>query len=211
MAGLLKVSILGANPGGEVWSVNPCFHSGTGDFPPTTTQLNTIATAINGITLSTSILTQMAQLTTVTGVRLEHRELSGALNVQFEAVRGAPVPGTGTTVHPMQTSAVVSLRTAGFGASSRGRLYWPTTSMTINPVNLRFAVSQRDSFLLGIKTYLTAIKTAINGTLIGYDLVVWSRKNAADSTVTKIMVGDVPDTQRRRRDTQIENYTETPW
>jgi len=39
-------------------------------------------------------------------------------------------------------------------------------------------------------------------------LAVWSRTLATTLGVTRIQMGDVLDTQRRRRDSQVENYQE---
>jgi hypothetical protein len=208
MPNIMKVSILGDNPGGEVWSINPCYHSVTADPVPTFSQMNTVATAINAIVLSAGVTSYFATSTRVTGVRIEHRNLDGSLNILFEQPRAVPVPGTGNTPHPMQTSAVVSLRTALPGATHRGRLYFPATAAPLVAGTMRFTAAGRDSFLLGTKTYLAAIKTALNATLTGYELVVWSRKNDSEALVNKLMVGDVPDVQRRRRDTQVEVYGE---
>jgi len=54
---------------------------------------------------------------------------------------------------------------------------------------------------------LSAIQAAIDVTLDGVALAVWSRKNADLYVVNSIQVGDILDTQRRRRDQVIENYT----
>lgn len=211
MPAILKVAVLGANPGGEVWSINPVFRDLTAGPIPSSTQLNAMVTAINAIAISSGLLTYMATGTTVTGCRVESRDLTGTLHGLAEGNRGAPVVGTGSTPHPMQTSAVISLRTNVPGAKGRGRLYWPATGVGLAAGTLRINSAATNSFVLGAKTYLAAIKTAINGTLAGHELVVWSRTTATEALVTKLLAGDVPDTQRRRRDTQIESYSETPW
>jgi len=53
---------------------------------------------------------------------------------------------------------------------------------------------------------LSAIEAAIEVTLTGVALSVWSRKLSALRTVTSLQAGDVLDVQRRRRDALIENY-----
>jgi hypothetical protein len=58
-----------------------------------------------------------------------------------------------------------------------------------------------------VKTYLSSVNGAITATVPGGELVVWSRKSGvALFNVTSIQMGDVLDTQRRRRDTLIESY-----
>lgn len=208
MAEIMRVSIMGALPGGEVWSVNPVYSIGA-DFgvPVSAVQAQTIATAIAALTVSTGITQMMSTSTTVTGCRVEARSIAGVLETQAEAVKGTPVPGTGASPHPYQTSIVASLRTATPGASGRGRLYFPATGVTVQSANLRVGTGFPNSFGLGVKTYLSAINGAIAATLTGVSLVVWSRATNQLHTVTGINVGDVLDTQRRRRDTLIENIT----
>lgn len=211
MVGLLKVSLLGGLPNGEVWSVNPVWELGTGDFDLTFTELSTIATAINAITIPTAIRAMQSVSTTSTGVRLEHRNVDGTLRAQLEQLRPAPMPGTGTVIHTLQQSAVASLRTATSGGSGRGRIYWPLTAGSLQAVDNRIAAGDVTSYLSGVKSYLALIQTAINATNANSDLVVWSRTQADLKPVNRILMGNVPDVQRRRRDTAIETYSQTAW
>lgn len=213
MARLIRVSIMGDMPGGEVWSVNPVFSVG-GDFgaPVSAAQANTIATAIDAITVSTGVTSVMAQNTRITGNRVEARAIDGTLESQAEHVRGAPVNGTvASAPKPFQTSIVSSLRTATPGPSGRGRLYWPATGINLGLASYRFDPTAQNTFLLGVKTYLSGIQAAIDVTFDGVALVVWSRSQLALRTVNSVQVGDVADTQRRRRDTLTENVLATPY
>jgi len=54
---------------------------------------------------------------------------------------------------------------------------------------------------------LSSMETAIKATLPEANLTVWSRKTANFHDVNSLQVGNVLDTQRRRRDTLIEAYT----
>ena len=208
MAEVLRVSIKGALPSGEEWSINPCYSIG-GDFgtPVSSTQANTIAIAIAAIAVPTGLLTAMNSTTTVTGARVEARSLTGALEAQGEAAKAVATPGTGNTLKPYQSAVVISLRTGLAGASGRGRLYWPGTGIEIFAVNLRPSAAGMSSFLSGAKTYLSGIQSAIDVTLDGVALGVWSRKNADIVPVTQLQAGDVLDVQRRRRDQLVETYT----
>lgn len=213
MAHLLRVSVMGDLPGGEVWSVNPVYAIG-GDFgaPVSAAQANTIATAIDAITISAGITGIMYQNTRITGCRVEARTLAGVLEVQAEHVRGTPVNGTKTGgPSPFQTSAVVSLRTNTPGPSGRGRLFWPATGVTLSATTYRIDPTQLNAFMLGVKTYLSAVQSAIDVTLDGVSLCVWSRAQSALRPVVSLQVGDVADTQRRRRDTLTENISATSY
>lgn len=206
MARLIRLSILGAMPSGEVWSVNPVFAVG-GDFgvPVSATQAQTIATACAAVVVPTGLVVLMNNATSVYGVRVEARAINGTLESQAEALKATPTSGTGTNAHPYQTSVVLSLRTATPGPSGRGRLYWPGTGAQLNTATLRLAATFNTSAASAAKTYLSGLATAIQATVTGVSPVVWSRKTSLLQPVTSIQVGDVLDTQRRRRDTLIES------
>lgn len=138
---------------------------------------------------------------------MEARRWNGDLAALGEAVKATPQGGSGTTAHPFQTSIVLSLRTAAIGASGRGRLYWPATGLAMNSGTLRPAGSAVLAILSGFKTYLTSIGTAIDTVTTEVPfLSVWSRTNATTAPVINIQMGDILDTQRRRRDAAVETY-----
>lgn len=208
MARILRVSIKGNMPSGEEWSVNPVYAIG-GDFgvPVSPTQANTIAVAIAAVSVPGGLLTCMSSTTTVAGCRVEARALNGDLETQAEALKGTAQAGTGAAPHPYQTSAVLSLRTPLAGASGRGRLYWPATGLAIDTTTLRMGSSQHLALPAAAKTYLSGIQAAIDVTLDGVSLVVWSRKGTGSTqNVNSIQAGNIFDTQRRRRDQLIETY-----
>jgi hypothetical protein len=211
MARILRVSIKGQLPNGEEWSVNPVYSVG-GDFgvPVSATQANTIATAIAAVVVPTGLLQAMSTSTNVLGCRVEARGLDGALESLAEANKAVATAGTGASPHPYQTSAVISLRTATPGASGRGRLYWPATAAAIDTASLRITAAFHPTLLAAAKTYLSGIETAIEATLTGVALAVWSRLGTGSvSVVTSLNVGNVFDVQRRRRDTLVETYLTT--
>jgi hypothetical protein len=212
MADLLRVSIFGQMPGGEEWSVNPVFSVG-GDFgtPVSPQQAQTIATAIAAIAVPTGLMNLMSNSTNVQGVRVEARSLAGVLESQGEALKGIATPGGQTVGHPFQTAVVLSLRSGTPGASGRGRLYWPGTGAPLNIADLRIVTGTVSSALSGAKTYLSGIETAIEATLTGVSLCVWSRKLVNLFPVTQLQIGNVADVQRRRRDALVEGYQATTY
>lgn len=206
MADLLRVSILGLLPGSEEWSVNPVWSLGgdVGGVDVTQGQLNTIATAINGITVPTGVRNMFNAQTSIVGVRLEARTYAGLLQTQADAGR-TPVTGQGAAPHPFQVSACLSLRTSHPGPSGRGRLFFPATGAAISGTTLRIDPTTNSGFVNGAKTYLGLIDTAIKSVFpTGTALVVWSRKNLAVYSVNLLEAGDIFDVQRRRRDSLIE-------
>lgn len=207
---ILRVSIIGDLPNGEVWSVNPCWevNGSTGDTV-TPAEATTIATAIAAITLPTSLGTMMQSGTTWRGVRVEGRTLAGGLEVQAEAAKATPTNGTGTATHPHGTALVFSLRTPGVGPSARGRMYWPATGQALQSTDYRISTANATSILSGAKTFLSGIETAIKATLPEANLTVWSRATSNFHNVNAIQVGNVLDSQRRRRDALNEAYVAT--
>lgn len=204
MADVLRISIKGSLPNGEVWSVNPVW--ALNDFPVTTTpaQVSAVATACAAVTVPTALLFQMSSSTNVNAVRVEARTMGGVLENLAEATKGTPQAGTGTQPHPFQTSWVISLRTLRVGGSGRGRLYWPATSTQLAVGTLRPTTSELNSFCAGAKTYLSGLTTAVKATFDTAVLAVWSRTSSSAENVSSIQVGDVLDVQRRRRDALVE-------
>lgn len=211
MADILRVSILGTLPGGEVWSVNPCYRLDGGGTLNYSEALAAVA-AVNAIAVPTGLRAMMNSGTAVTGCRVESRSYGGALESQADGLKATPTFGTGAGSLPYQSAAVLSLRTVAAGGKGRGRLYWPATGLQLAPATLRMTTAVRDAFATDFKNYLTAIQSAIDGVIDeSLILAVWSRTNGSSSGVAKIMAGDVVDTQRRRRDAIPESYTEVTY
>jgi hypothetical protein len=208
VASVVKVSILGAMPGGEVWSVNPTFFLLDEPASVSATEALTIATAVDALTVPTGLRAWFNNATSITGCRVEARDRNGILEALGEHTRAAPVLGTGIASHPYQTSTVTSLRTAFPGGQGRGRLYWPATGFPITPSTLRADAAILAAGLAAVKTYLSDIEAAVAVSAGPADLAVWSRTGSAFHAVSSMRQGDVLDTQRRRRDTLTESYSE---
>lgn len=205
MAQILRVSIQGSMPGGEKWSINPCWEiNGSAGDPVSPATATAIATAIGAVTVPPSVTTMWSPVTNLTGYRVEARALNGDLESQAEFIRPTALGGTGTAPHPYQTSCVISLRTPLPGARFRGRLYMPATGCVIVATTLRLDPAVQSSLLTGMKTYLSAIETAIQASLPNANLTVWSRTYEGFANVNSLRIGNVLDTQRRRRDALAE-------
>jgi hypothetical protein len=208
MASVVRVSVLGSLPGGEVWSVNPCFALDLEPTEITSSEALAIANALKALVIPTGLRALMSTSTFFTGYRVEARSRTGVLESQAESTMAAPVAGSGGIPHPYQTSIVTSLRSGFPGAQGRGRLYWPATGVAMNGATLRVDATAATSALSGVKTHLTAIEGAVASVANGARLTVWSRTGTAFHTVTTIRQGDILDTQRRRRDALNESYSE---
>ena len=210
MSQYMRVSIQGALPAGEVWSVNPVFAPLMPPFSPDSEDMAAAALAVANVEPGSMLRNIMSSSTTITGARLEARSSSFELDDVAEAFRTTPLPGFGSLTKPLQSSVVLSLRTAGVGARARGRLYWPSLAATLNTTSTRIDSAQTADIAAAAAEYLEAISDAIGSVFTGTDTwgpVVFSRVAGTARQVTGVWVGDILDTQRRRRDTVGENYS----
>lgn len=206
----VRVSILGSSPGGEVWSVNPVFDP-TGEFPGGVDQtaLDAACDAIVALTPGTTMRGLLSTAFAITGAKLEVRNDSDdALIGISQQVRATSGAGTGAPVRGAQNALVLSLRTATPGASGRGRIYWPAISEGVL-TDTRYTPTTVTGFLTDFRTYLNAMRTALATAFptIGFDLAVRSKATLTTPHVNKIQAGNVGDTQRRRRDKMVEDYS----
>lgn len=213
----MRLSIKGTLPGGEVWSVNPIFArygliNGTLDYAGALQRVVAASNVVVPATLTDSM--GGVANTKITEFTLEGRTAEGVLEVAASALK--TIGGTGSTnAHPAQSAVVCSLRTNTPGASGRGRLYWPAIGRSIDAATLRMASATVGSMATSFNDYLSQLGNAINigeiGTWGKFQLSVWSRARKDFYVVERLMVGDVIDTQRRRRDALPENYQTVPY
>jgi hypothetical protein len=212
----LRLSIQGSLPGGEVWSVNPAFHFNAA-LSPTWDQASgdaIVAALIAGISSSeipTALRTLMSSTGFLTGYRLEGRDEDESLLGVSEGLYGAPVPGLGTYSKTNQAAMVISLRTSTPGARGRGRLYWPAVGASASSTTGRLSNPTTSDIANGASALLELISSIIdaNAGVFPWTDVILGVRSLSDHqtrTVTRLQVGDIIDTQRRRRDTLPENY-----
>lgn len=208
-----RASLQGTLPGGESWSVNPCFMVGNDVGPVGWDQAagQAAATAMAAVAPGTALRAAAGSGAPLTLIRLEMREDSHVLRGAAEA----PYTGTAFTgglTNPVQTSVVLSLRSDTPGRSGRGRLYWPgvgdiglTGSGRIGSVLVQSMATQASTYLRALQDALKA--QAFPSTPITVELGVVSTTHAGMQTrVNRVQVGDIPDVQRRRRDRLPEVY-----
>jgi hypothetical protein len=137
--------------------------------------------------------------------------------IDSEVVYGAPIGGaTGAATnnfHPSQCSLAVTLRSdRPRGKAARGRMFLPGTAVTIEGSG-RIPTTDRNNMSGILKTFFDSF---INDADLPGQLILASKGTgplpaltAQNDYVHAIELGDVVDTQRRRRNGLSEQYTRT--
>jgi len=119
------------------------------------------------------------------------------------------LPGGSHTGNPLpvENTPVVSLQTPRIGRHGRGRMYWPVQpSSTIDATGL-YDHTTRDTLATDFKAFLEGI--AVTGGIGHAEWalpIVSGKPYTKYAVVTGVRVGDVMDTQRRRRRQLVESY-----
>lgn len=208
----IRVGLRGTLPGGESWSVNPAYNETTDVVTWDQSEGQAAATAIGAIAVPTSLKNLMSSAATMATVRVERRSDANVLIGAAEAAWTGGGPSGTAPSKTFQTSAVLSLRSNVPGARGRGRLYWPALGAVLSATTLRLANPTTTSVATDSASYLDLIETALKNAfhptpdLIDFHLAVYSPTTSSKTDITRIEVGDILDTQRRRRDKAVESY-----
>ena len=217
---MLVVRVLGKSPDGEVWSVNPRFgfHNG-GVFAQTTPgalaleQWAAAIAALNtGQVLPAGLRGLLSSSLSIEGIRCEVQTLTGQMTQAAEFSLATPAVGTGTLQRPLSVAACFTLnRGASFGRSGRGRLFFPACAGPSLSGTARVPESTRNSLSAELVTWLKAVRDAFpDPEGPPSDILrplVWSKTRGTTRWVQNIAMGDVLDSQRRRRDALRESYS----
>jgi hypothetical protein len=135
-------------------------------------------------------------------------DVTDALIATSTASSATVMVGVGSTAMPSQSAMVISIRTDTPGGSGRGRLYWPCLVKGLDNAG-KVPTVDVASFIADAKAYLLGIRSdlATSFPTIGFDLAVRSKTTKTTPHAVRIQVGSVVDTQRRRRDAAVEQYT----
>lgn len=214
MARYLRVSLKGKLGASEVWScsyVLDPFNEIPVDFDQA--KNDAAAAAIGTITLGTTLKAALSTAANWNAVRLELHDttVAGFLGAS-EYNLPTPVVGGNSPSQNTTVSVVLGMRGNTALASGRGRVYWPALGLVPMPATLRVLNTQTPLLATEWKTFLTASAVAaataygLTPPLDGFDPAIYSPTKKTLTKVATIRVGDVFDTQRRRRDAMPETY-----
>lgn len=206
-----RVSIKGTIGSTEVWSVNPQFASSYNVVPSQAT-LQGAAALIAAVNIPAGLNTAKSTAVLVTSVTLEARSDSGELLATASSAFTGTQTGGGSAFGSPQTAIVLSLRSDTPGSRGRGRLYWPGLGLSPSYPAGRLTVAQQTSISGAAVTYLRGVQDALKAgispipSVATFELAVFSQTHGGHSLINRVLVGDVLDTQRRRRDALPETY-----
>lgn len=126
----------------------------------------------------------------------------------FEWSNADAPSGTVTATYPQLTVAVSLLTDAARGRASRGRIYPPTGIMTLDNTTGRIADTNASDMAGSMLQLLNEIANEPGLDLSSPRVVVASELGSPGPMrdVTSVAVGNVVDTQRRRRNELVEIY-----
>ena len=224
----LQVVVLGGSPDGEVWSNSFRFSQraqasmlptpGRNDITDAETLqavADEVAALQTGNVYPSGLRGCLSAALNIYGIRVNAISDSGTLVAAAEHVKATPVQGSGSATRPLQVALCVTLNSgAAFGRHYRGRVFFPAlSSPAISSATLRVSPTDRASLASALATLFSEVGGVINAQSVfvpPYVPVVYSRSTAQLLAVQNISVGDVLDTQRRRRDSLRENRTLLP-
>lgn len=206
-----RVIISGTLGNAEVWSTSVAWadvSSGSSTALTSTSNLLGVASGIwTDLTNGSAARVPFDMISTsgrITQVRVEARNVGGLLNAA-EFAGSTPLPGVGAPSKPTTAASVVSLLTGVPGRRYRGRMYLPAMALTIG-TDFRIPAATTEIIAEGMDARFDAWSTVFNSGETAIVPVVVSEVGLVCTEVQQLRVGDVFDTQRRRRDDLQETY-----
>lgn len=155
----------------------------------------------------TSLKAALGTSSAITGVRVYAYGATGPALLGAQAPVTTAGAGSGSPLHPFQIARCVTLQTGLASRRARGRFYWPAITHAVDPATGKAAPPT------GFGEACVALINQIGLAAPSGDPlepVVYSATANSVTEVTTVRVGDVLDTQRRRRDSLVEAYTLFP-
>jgi hypothetical protein len=143
-----------------------------------------------------------------TGVSTYRVNELGRSTQQAESPFAANVKGSAGSMLPPQLAVCVTLLTNRPGRSGRGRLFLGGISTGLLTPQGRLTVANRDGISARMAAFYKAVRDTPNNPDVARPVVVSPTATDANN-ITKVSVGDVPDTIRSRRNKLVEQRVTT--
>ena len=207
----LRMVFAGTLPGGEIWNIG--LRTVTAPSDPLPVTLQQIATAADAAFRAhwtgTGGMGSIASADTFY-VDCTVYDMPGGAGHAVASAMTSPNPvagGGGTQTLPDQNALVVTTETGLSGRSGHGRFYLPCTALSQLPAGRVSSVATGN-----VATAAAAFITALNSIApTGFTMPAVGIQSLVRADypfpIVSVKVGDVVDTQRRRRDKLVENYT----
>lgn len=198
--------------GTEIWSTGLFLGSPTADVS-NASQAEVDLYAARWSTFFGLLANQFSSHYITTQTKLSVLDTAGhpdPLNTVYNTALVTP-GGLSTAIYPPQISLVASLRaTAVHGLATHGRMYLPGVASAIDITTGKLPSSQQGTLATAFQTFIKGLNTDAP---VGDQVALCSKGRTLPTVlagvtqlVTHIEVGDVFDTQRRRRNGLSESY-----
>lgn len=161
--------------------------------------------AFNGAagTWGPTLRANVGSTSTISRVRIYAYDAPGGSATALGQSSVASVAGSGTVLLPPQCSVVASLLTNVPGRRTRGRMYWPFLAGVISSGGTFAGPTSPANLAVAFASMLASIGNLAESTINPRPVIVSVAGNVV-TPVTSVSVGNVIDTQRRRRDSIVE-------
>lgn len=209
-----RVTISGLSFGGaEEWSTGFFVgYAGAGASNPTQTAVDNIAT--RWATYFNAANAEIANDFTTTQVKMAQLNTDGTTmpnNVVYHTYTTPPAGGNISIQYPPQITLACTLTTANVrGLAAKGRMFLPGvahsvgTTGKVSSTTIGLHATLLQTFFNGVNTDLGVAGDII---LASFGSTTPTVQAGVNATVTGMKLGDVFDTQRRRRNQLVETYT----
>lgn len=161
-------------------------------------------------TLLTNAAVFWADYSRLVAVRIAGVDTTG---VEFDPAKlwedTTPAAGDNNQIIP-QASVVVSLRSgSSVGSGNFGRMYLPHTELQLAANAPRSSTGFTDAFVIAAQTFLAGVQTDIDSAITAAvnPMIMTQVVGGTSKRVNQVAIGDVVDTQRRRRNQLPEVYS----
>jgi hypothetical protein len=209
----LHVSWGGTLPGGEIWSNGVKFARGTHLIEDWSTHLAAIdldAVASELQTFYSTAAMGISSTAKLSFMKLAHVNTAGIYAEAPRVHEYTPVISGPSSANnwPNQCSVAVTLWSGeSFGRANYGRFYLPPTPQTLDGTTNRIAAFTAGAIADAAVSFLNSIGAAIDSVTFPMYLANMSKLGSGTTKhVTKVRVGEVVDTQRKRRNANAEVY-----